>query len=104
MSKQRIPVTGGAGFIGSELVRQLVARGFDILIVDNLVNGKRENLKGVLSKNVELVVTDIRDQRSMNRCFGAWPSFFISLVSAYGTPSTHPWKTKRSMRQVRWGC
>jgi UDP-glucose 4-epimerase len=69
LSKQRILVTGGAGFIGSELVRQLAARGFNILIVDNLVNRKRENLEGVLSKNVELVVTDIRDQKSMTSLF-----------------------------------
>lgn len=69
MSKQRILVTGGAGFIGSEVVRQLAARGFDILIVDNLVNGKRENLEGALAKNVELVVTDIRDQKSMTSLF-----------------------------------
>jgi UDP-glucose 4-epimerase len=69
LSKQRILVTGGAGFIGSEVVRQLAARGFDILIVDNLVNGKRENLEGVLAKNVELVVTDIRDQKAMTSLF-----------------------------------
>ena len=62
-------MTGGAGFIGSEVVRQLAARGFDILIVDNLVNGKRENLEGVLAKNVELAVTDIRDQKSMTSLF-----------------------------------
>ena len=62
-------MTGGAGFIGSELVRQLAARGFDILIVDNLVNGKRENLEGVLGKNVELAVADIRDQKSMTSLF-----------------------------------
>ena len=47
-------VTGGAGFIGSELVRQLAARGDRVVVVDNLVNGKRENLAGVLSDDVRL--------------------------------------------------
>jgi len=69
LSKQRVLVTGGAGFIGSEVVRQLAVRGFDVLIVDNLVNGKRENLEGVLAKNVDLVVSDIRDRKSMTSLF-----------------------------------
>jgi len=69
LSKQRVLVTGGAGFIGSEVVRQLAVRGFDVLIVDNLVNGKAENLEGVLAKNVDLVVSDIRDRKSMTSLF-----------------------------------
>lgn len=54
-------VTGGAGFIGSELVRQLAARGDRVLIVDNLVNGTRANVGDVLSPRVELLVHDVRD-------------------------------------------
>ena len=69
LAKQRVLVTGGAGFIGSEVVRQLAAHGFDVLIVDNLMNGKRENLEAVLAKNVELAVADIRDQKSMTSLF-----------------------------------
>lgn len=62
---QRVLVTGGAGFIGSELVRQLSGRGFSVCAVDNLVNGRRENLDGVLGDSVELVVADVRDAKSM---------------------------------------
>ncbi len=65
VQNQRILVTGGAGFIGSELVRQLAARGFTIRVVDNLANGRRENLDGVLGQNAELVVADVRDGKSM---------------------------------------
>jgi len=63
MGRERssVVVTGGAGFIGSELVRQLAARGEHVVVVDNLVNGKRENLADVLSPHVKLMVTDIRD-------------------------------------------
>ena len=58
---QNALVTGGAGFIGSELVRHLAARGFRVRVVDNLVNGRRENLADILSDKVELVVADVRD-------------------------------------------
>jgi UDP-glucose 4-epimerase len=58
-------VTGGAGFIGSELVHQLKNRSLRVIVVDNLVNGKRENLEEILGDEVELHVVDIRDQESM---------------------------------------
>jgi UDP-glucose 4-epimerase len=65
LDKQRVLVTGGAGFIGSELVRQLVAKDFQVTAVDNLVNGRRENLDDVPGHNLQLVVADIRDKCAM---------------------------------------
>jgi UDP-glucose 4-epimerase len=62
----RFLVTGGAGFIGSELVRHLAVLGASVRVVDNLVNGRRENLEGVLSNNVELAIADIRDRASIS--------------------------------------
>lgn len=66
MQNLRIMVTGGAGFIGSALVRQLADRGSQIVIVDNLVNGSRENVGDVLSASVVLHVEDIRDVARMD--------------------------------------
>lgn len=62
---KKVLITGGAGFIGSELVRQAKQEGFAITIVDNLLNGKRENLEGLLDDQVRLVVADILDQKKM---------------------------------------
>ena len=43
-------VTGGAGFIGSNIVKKLVARGDNVTVIDNLNTGKKENLVSVIDK------------------------------------------------------
>jgi nucleoside-diphosphate-sugar epimerase len=53
-------VTGGAGFIGSNIVEELVQREQAVTIIDNFLTGKRENISSFLSK-IELVEGDIRD-------------------------------------------
>jgi len=58
----RVLVTGGAGFIGSHLVRALVRAGHSVRVLDNLSTGSPENLAG-LAGSVELVVGDVRDLR-----------------------------------------
>jgi UDP-glucose 4-epimerase len=54
-------VTGGAGFIGSNLVDALVARGDRVTVVDNLSTGKRSNLEPALAGGAELHVVDVGD-------------------------------------------
>ncbi len=52
-------VTGGAGFIGSHLLRRLLADGFDVRVLDNFATGRRQNLDG-LEPDMELVEGDIQ--------------------------------------------
>jgi UDP-glucose 4-epimerase len=54
-------VTGGAGFIGSNLVDALLARGDRVTVIDNLSTGKRENLDGAIKAGALLEVVDLRD-------------------------------------------
>lgn len=63
----KIVVTGGAGFIGSELVHQLHTRGDEVDVVDTLVSGSRQNLTDVLGDRVRLHEADIRDDDAMRR-------------------------------------
>ena len=58
----RCLVTGGAGFIGSNLVDALLARGDEVTVVDDLSTGRMSNLEPALSNGAELVEMDIRDR------------------------------------------
>jgi UDP-glucose 4-epimerase len=62
-------VTGGAGFIGSNLVDALIARGDRVHVIDNLSTGKRENLEGALAAGATLHEADIRDTAEVARIF-----------------------------------
>ena len=64
MSKQRVLVTGGCGFIGSHLVDKLVDLGYLVRVFDNLSSSKLANIEGHLdSGKVEFVMGDIREPR-----------------------------------------
>lgn len=59
MSKSKFLITGGAGFIGSNIAEELLRLGHHVRILDNFSSGKRENLKA-FEKDIELIEGDIR--------------------------------------------
>ncbi|MDQ7063931.1 MAG: SDR family oxidoreductase [candidate division KSB1 bacterium] len=59
-------VTGGAGFIGSNLVHELVRRGEHVRVLDDLSTGRPENLRGILDK-IEFIEGDICDEETVRR-------------------------------------
>ena len=63
----RALVTGGAGFIGSNIVDALLARGDEVTVLDDVSTGRRENLEGALAAGAELVEGDIRDAPGVAR-------------------------------------
>ncbi|HKG44951.1 MAG TPA: NAD-dependent epimerase/dehydratase family protein [Gaiellaceae bacterium] len=72
----RAVVTGGAGFIGSHVVEALLARGDEVTVVDDLSNGKRENVPA----GTRLLETDIRD--GVSRIFDeARPELCVHLAA-----------------------
>ena len=62
-------VTGGAGFIGSNLVDALLARGERVTVIDDLSTGKRENLTEAIAAGAELACLDVRDSDAILAVF-----------------------------------
>jgi UDP-glucose 4-epimerase len=62
----RTLVTGGAGFIGSNLVDALVERGDEVAVLDDVSTGRRENLELAIANGAELVDGDVRDAEAVD--------------------------------------
>ena len=80
----RAVVTGGAGFIGSTLVDRLVARGDDVLIIDDLSTGSADNLADAQaggSGTVELAVADIGETGAAELVAGHRPDVVFHLAA-----------------------
>ena len=67
----RALVTGGAGFIGSNVVDALLARGDEVAVVDDLSTGRIENLEGALAGGAVFHQLDIRDADAVTAAFEA---------------------------------
>jgi len=68
-------VTGGAGFIGCNLTRFLLAKGHDVTVLDNFATGKHENLTEILDR-ITLVEGDIRDRETADRAVAGCTAIF----------------------------
>jgi UDP-glucose 4-epimerase len=62
-------VTGGAGFVGSNLVDALLARGDDVVVLDDLSTGRRSNLDSAVTAGALLVEADITDRAGVGSLF-----------------------------------
>jgi len=60
---EKFLVTGGAGFIGSNICRKLVSEGCFVRVIDNLLTGKKSNLDGIIDK-IEFIEADMGDENA----------------------------------------
>ena len=75
-------MTGGAGFIGSHLVDALAVRGDDVLVLDDLSSGKRENLAGALEAGAKLTELDVVDAGSVFEAIEAFEPASVFHLAA----------------------
>lgn len=59
MASLRVLITGGAGFVGSHLTERLLADGHEVVVVDNFLTGRRENLFGLDATRLQVVPHDV---------------------------------------------
>jgi nucleoside-diphosphate-sugar epimerase len=90
---EKFLVTGGAGFIGSNICKRLVSQGCFVRVVDNLITGKKINLAGVIDK-IEFVQADMGDSEVAQSAMkdidvvlhqGALPSVPVSIDNPAAT-------------------
>ena len=90
---EKFLLTGGAGFIGSNICKSLVSQGCFVRVVDNLLTGKKSNLAGVIDK-IEFIQTDMGDAQVAQSVMkdidvvlhqGALPSVPVSIDNPAAT-------------------
>ncbi|MBL6455945.1 UDP-glucose 4-epimerase GalE [Belnapia sp. T6] len=85
----RYLVTGGAGYVGSHIVKTLVERGDDVVVLDDLRQGHR----AAVPPSAELVVAEIGDRRRLGEVFAAWrfdAVFHFAALSLVGESMRDP--------------
>lgn len=81
----RVLITGGAGFIGSHLADRLLARGDEVLVIDNYATGRRDNL--TLQARLTVVEGTIADRGLVDETFGSFkPNVVVHAAASYKDP------------------
>jgi UDP-glucose 4-epimerase len=95
-TKGTILVTGGAGFIGSHTCVELLNGGYDVVVIDNLVNSKRESItrvERITGKRIAFYEADARDEATLNTIFDTHPisgAIHFAALKAVGESVAKP--------------
>ena len=80
-------ITGGAGFIGSNLTDHLVRIGHKVVVLDNFVSGKKSNLSHHKKKDVKIIKDDISNSKNLEKYFKGADYIFHLAALAEVIPS-----------------
>src|SRR3954469_10402221 len=82
----KILITGGAGFIGSHLADRLLARGDEVVVIDNFATGRRDNLEP--RAKLQLIEGTIADAALVKHAFErSRPDVVVHAAAAYKDPT-----------------
>lgn len=81
--KSRVLITGGLGFIGSNLAGYLLKKGYYITVLDNLMLGKRENVRGI-QDNIKIIIGDVRNSKDLEKAKDV--DYIVHLASSSASP------------------
>lgn len=82
----KILVTGGAGYIGSRLVPELLAKNYEVRVIDSLMYGQQSLLPFFSNNNFEFILGDIRDRSTVEQAL-AGIDFVVHLAAIVGAPA-----------------
>jgi UDP-glucose 4-epimerase len=74
-----ILVTGGAGYIGSHVVKELINRGYEVVVLDNLIEGHKE----AVQVKAKFIKGDIRNERDIDSVFSQFPLSAVIHFAAH---------------------
>ena len=86
MKKQKILITGGAGYIGSVLTPLLLENDYDVTVVDNLIFNQTSLLNCFWSKNFKFIKGDVNDPSLMKHLISS-SDVIIALAAIVGAPA-----------------
>lgn len=81
----KLVVTGGAGFIGSHLTERLLERGDEVVVIDNFVTGRRENLPAA-APGLRVIEGDIADDAVLDDAFAGGADVVVHAAASYKDP------------------
>lgn len=82
----KILITGGSGFVGSHLTDRLLARGDEVLVIDNYATGRRDNL--VPHPNLQMIEGTIADGELVQKAFESFkPDQVVHAAASYKDPN-----------------